>query len=248
MKIADFLDKSDGFNKLTQKERVRLMSYFYIVIENTDEFTVKQITQCFTDNNLNLPANISREFTSLSESKPKVFIKRNKNFVFERSAKKVLDEIYLSNTHSQVISTTLRDLLHKVKSTEQKSFLEEAISCFEIKSYRASIVMSWLLAMDTIYEYIIKKKIVEFNSAIQLQGKYKKIIIATKDQFGEFKESDFIEILRVAKLISNDQRKILVEKLDFRNTCAHPNSIVIKESKAISFIEDIVENVIIKFN
>ena len=96
--------------------------------------------------------------------------------------------------------------------------------------------MSWLLAIDTIYEFVLKNKLTEFNNAIQTHGKYKKIIITNKDNFSDIKESDFIELLRVAKIISNDTRKILDEKLAFRNTCAHPNTVIIKESKAISFI------------
>jgi hypothetical protein len=125
--------------------------------------------------------------------------------------------------------------------------LEEAISCFEIKSFRAAVIMTWLLTMDTIYEYVLSRKLSEFNNAIQLQGKYKKIIVKVKDNFSDIKESDFIELLRVAKIISNDTRKILDEKLDFRNTCAHPNSVIIRESKAISFLEDVIENIVLKF-
>lgn len=61
------------------------------------------------------------------------------------------------------------------------------------------------------------------------------------------KESKFIEICRSANVISNEVRKILDEKLGIRNTCAHPNSIVISESKSTSFIEDLIENVMLKF-
>lgn len=107
--------------------------------------------------------------------------------------------------------------------------------------------MSWLLTIDTIYEFVIKTKLIEFNIAVQSHGKYKKIIFSSKDQFSDVKETDFIELLRVSGIITNDTRKILVEKLDFRNTCAHPNSVTIKETKAIAFIEDIIDNVVIKF-
>lgn len=45
---------------------------------------------------------------------------------------------------------------------------------------------------------------------------------------------------------SNDVRKILDEKLGFRNSCAHPSSIAVGDSKALSFVEDLVDNVIAK--
>jgi hypothetical protein len=247
MDVDYYIDKVENFSKLPQKQRVKLLSYFHLICTQTETFSVQNIREVFEKHKLESPSNINREITALSSSKPKILIKNGLQYAFERSAKKELDEIYLSNSHSQIISTKLRELLIKINSAEQKSFLEEAISCFEIKSFRAAVVMAWLLAIDTIYEFILREKIIEFNSAVQLQGKYKKLIISSKDHFSEIKESDFIEILRTGKLISNDIRKILVEKLEFRNTCAHPNQIVIKETKVIAYIEDLIENIILKF-
>jgi hypothetical protein len=247
IKISELLDKVDNFESLTQKEQVKLMSFFFCVENQTDSFLPSQVKDCFDKESLRLPANISNEVKKLLDEKPPTLVKKGGGYSFERNAKKKLESIYLGSTHKQVISTTLRDLIPKLKSKEQQSFLEEAISCFEIKSFRAAIVMTWLLAIDTIYEFVISKKLIVFNNAIQLHGKYKKVTIVSKDSFSDIKESDFIELLRVAKIISNDTRKILDEKLDFRNTCAHPNTIVIKETKAISFIEDIVENIVTKF-
>ena len=247
LKIADLLDKVEKFESLTQKEQVKLMSFFFCVESSTDTFLPAQIKDCFEKENLRLPANTTNEFIKLAKEKPPIFVRKGGGYSFERNAKKTLESLYLGTTHKQAISTTLRDLLPKVGSKEQQIFLEEAISCFEIKSFRAAIVMSWLLTMDTLYEHVLNNKIPDFNNAIQAHGKYKKITIKSKDNFSDIKESDFIELLRVAKIISNDTRKILDEKLDFRNTCAHPNTVIIKETKAISFIEDVVENIVLKF-
>ena len=73
-------------------------------------------------------------------------------------------------------------------------------------------------------------------------------IIKTTDDFSELKESKFIEVCRSAGIIINDVRKIMDEKLGIRNTCAHPNSIKISKAKVTSYIEDIVNNIIIKYN
>ncbi|WP_153797004.1 hypothetical protein [Foetidibacter luteolus] len=247
LKISELLDKVEGFENLTQKEQVKLMSFFFCVEHQVDSFLPSQIRSCFENESLRVPANVNNEVKKLTDEKPPTFVKKGSGYTFERNARKSLESVYLGSTHKQIISTTLRDLIPKLKSKEQQSFLEEAISCFEIKSFRAAIVMTWLLTMDTIYEFVLANKLSEFNNAIQAHGKYKKIVVSTKDNFSDIKESDFIELLRVAKIVSNDTRKILDEKLDFRNTCAHPNTVVIKETKAISFIEDIIENVVVKF-
>jgi hypothetical protein len=61
------------------------------------------------------------------------------------------------------------------------------------------------------------------------------------------KESDIIKLLKSAGVISNDVRKILDDHLGFRHTAANPNAVVIKESKCATVIEDLVENVIAKY-
>src|SRR6266487_1333164 len=182
LRISELLDKVDTFESLTQKEQVKLMSFFFCVENQIDSFLPSQIRTCFENENLRIPANVNNEIKKLVEEKPPSLVKKGGGYTFERNVKKQLESVYLGSTHKQIVSTTLRDLIPKLKSKEQQSFLEEAISCFEIKSFRAAIVMTWLLAMDTIYEYVVANKITEFNSAIQVHGKYKKITIGTKEQ------------------------------------------------------------------
>ncbi|QQX76397.1 MULTISPECIES: hypothetical protein [Aequorivita] len=247
MNVSDLIDRVDDFEKLTQKEQVKLIAFFHCVEYSKEFFTTTDIKAEFEKHSLSLPANVSNEVLKLKKEKPAVLISGKSGLSFQRKAKKGLEETYLGTTHKREISTTLRDLLQNVSGKEQKSFLEEAITCFEVKSFRASILMVWLLTIDTIYEHVLQvPNIAKFNNAIQAHGKYKKITINKKEDFSDIKESDFIELLRVAKLISNDTRKILDEKLGIRNSCAHPNTLVIEDYKAIAFIQDLVKNVIEK--
>jgi len=39
----------------------------------------------------------------------------------------------------------------------------------------------------------------------------------------------------------------LEQKLDTRNSCAHPSGITVNKSKVIDFVEDLVENVVVKY-
>jgi len=246
MSIGNFIDKVNNFDTLSQIEQIKLVSYFYCVVNETSDFTPSIIRNCFIDENLKVPTNVAQYFPNLTGGKSPFFVKKGVNYSFHRSSKKEFDEIFLKKKHTQQTSATLRGLLPKLTSNQQVAFLEEAVSCFEIECYRASIIMTWLLTMDAIYEMVLNKYLPDFNAAIQSHGKYKKIVVTQKEDFSDIKESDFIELLRVGRIFSGDIRKILVEKLDFRNTAAHPNTIIIKETKAISFIEDLVENVVFK--
>ncbi|MGN6567135.1 MAG: hypothetical protein ACTHJ0_04245 [Flavipsychrobacter sp.] len=245
--IEEHLDFIEDFSSLTQLEQVKLMGYFYCNANSVDIFLPSNLKECFVNANLRVPSNIPQYISRLSIGAPPFFIKKSKGYSLHRNFKKELDDIYKGSKHQQHISTQLRELLLNINSPQQKIFLEEAISCFEIKCYRSAIVMTWLLSMDIMYEFVLLKHIEDFNNAIQIHGKYKKITIKKKEDFSDIKEADFLELLRVSKIISTDYRKVLEEKLNIRNTAAHPNTIIVKELKAIAFIEDLVENVILKF-
>lgn len=248
MTVHDFLEQIADFDSLTKKEQVKLIAFFHCTEFEKEQFTSGNIKEEFEKNSLQIPSNISSELQKLKKTKPPIILENKSGLSFHRTAKKELEEIYLGKKHKREVSQTLRDLIIDLDGNEQKKYLEEAISCFEIKSFRAAIVLSWLLTMDVIYEFVLQSKnLIAFNSAIQAHGKYKKITIAGKDDFSNIKESDFIELLRVAKLVTNDTRKILDEKLGIRNSCAHPNTIKILDYKAIGFIQDLVINIIKKY-
>ena len=107
--------------------------------------------------------------------------------------------------------------------------------------------MTWLFTVDHLYEFILRHKLSEFNAALVAMLGANALQIAVKDDFGDLKEVQFIQAARTAKLVTNDVRKILDEKLGIRNTCAHPSTVEIHDTKVVNFVEDLVDNVILKF-
>lgn len=244
---GDLIDTVENFDDLSQIEQVKYVAYFYTILSGKEEFTSTTIGDIFTNESLYRPSNVTDCLNKLVSRKPAILLKKGNIYSFQRTQKKALDEIYLDKKHVREISESLRGLLAKINSAEQKSFLEEAITCYEVKSYRAAIIMTWLLTVDVLYEYVIMHRLTDFNFAMAKNGKYKAFSIAKKEDFSELKENDFIMFLVSAGVITKDQRKILDEKLGIRNTAAHPNSIEIRESKASTVIEDLVPNIISKF-
>jgi hypothetical protein len=107
--------------------------------------------------------------------------------------------------------------------------------------------MVWTLALDHLQKYIFGSKLAEFNEAISKDSDRKLKSIINYDDFSEIKEVKLIELMRCGKIISNDVKKILSEKLGTRNSAAHPSGITFSGSKATEFISDLINNIIIKY-
>ena len=102
------------------------------------------------------------------------------------------------------------------------------------------------MTIDRLYNYVFSKNLAAFNQVLSKQNK-KIQSIKKREDFNEIGEGEFITISRSAGIINNDQRKILEEKLGIRNTAAHPNTTKISEAKCMSFVEDLVDNILVKF-
>jgi hypothetical protein len=141
----------------------------------------------------------------------------------------------------------LKKIIAKLGDDNQRKFMAEAVSCLAVDAPRATIVMAWAGAMDHLYDFILKHKLADFNTALgKRTDRYAKVVIVTKDDFGDVQEKVFIEVARSSGVITNDVRKILDEKLGVRNTCAHPSTVEVHRSKVVNFIEELVDNVILK--
>ncbi|MGR3736174.1 hypothetical protein [Pseudophaeobacter sp.] len=147
-------------------------------------------------------------------------------------------------------SATLRSLEHKLPNGSAKTFLAETLDCFEAGANRATIVMAWILTANHLFDYIFKHKLAEFNAVLakNTDKRVKVTAITQRDDFSDIPEGKFIEFCRSAGVISNDVRKILDQKLGTRNTSAHPSGVKITRSKVIDFVEDLVENVVLKYS
>lgn len=241
--LNELLDKKSDISTLDFIEQIKYLAYFHTKIKGVSIFTPQNIITCFEWAQLPKPKNMKDMFNKSVEKG--TFIPCKKGFVLNRDEIKRLEgEIY--DKPKIQITKKLRDLLPRITNSNEKSFLEEAVSCFEVGAYRATILLVWILTLNHLFNYILNNKLGEFNKSLKKQNsKISKII--KKDDFSEIKEDKFIEICRSANIISNDVRKILDEKRGIRNSCAHPNSIVVKEAKAINFVEDLIENIVTKF-
>ncbi len=245
--VNRFYSSIENGANLSQAALVELFVYFLTVELGQDTATPKQVAECFTACDLVVPGNVSARLSEGLKGKPTKYIKTKTGYKLQRHMREALSKKLGAETVTAQTSATLRSLEHKLPTGADKEFLKEAIDCFEVGANRAAIIMAWILAMDHLFAYILAHKLVEFNTALSKDKGVKITSVSQRDDFTEIKETKFIELCRAAGIVSNDVRKILDQKLGTRNSCAHPSGVTINKSKVIDFIEDLVDNVILKF-
>jgi hypothetical protein len=242
-----FYNSIERPTSLTQAALAELFVYFLTVESGLDYVTPKQVADCFTACDLGRPANIGVALSAGVKAKPAKFIKVDGGFKLQRHMREALSKKLGAETVVAQTSTTLRSLEHKLPAGSDKDFLKEAIDCFEAGANRAAIMMVWILTIDHLFSYIWAHKRAEFNVALSNNSGVKIKQVKSRDDFTDMKESKFIEICRAAGIITNDVRKVLDDKLGTRNSCAHPSGIKVNRSKVIDFVEDLIANVVLKY-
>lgn len=248
--INRFYNSIENANQQSQASLIELYAYFLTVELGFESVTPRQISECFIGCDLVAPKNVAARLREGSTCKPTKYIKTNDGYKLQRHMREALSRKLGAEKITAQTSVTLRRLEHRLPDGADKNFLKETIDCFECGANRATIIMAWILTTDHMFNYIISYKLADFNAALALNTdksvKVKSIV--HRDDFTEMKESKFIEFCRQSKIISNDVRKILEQKLDIRNSCAHPSGVTINKTKVIDFVEDLIENVVLKYS
>jgi hypothetical protein len=147
-------------------------------------------------------------------------------------------------THS---SQSLRGHADSVTDPLTRSFVMEAITCFEAHQYRAAVVFSWAGAVALLHGHVFKQKLAAFNTeAARRDIKWR--IARQQDDLGRMREHDFLDVCEAVGVIGKNVKQILQnECLMLRNACGHPNSASIAENSVAAHIEKLIKNVFSRF-
>jgi len=247
MSAADFVEGIPGFPKLSPTEQVKRFCWHLAMQRQKPRFAGADVAACFDESGCHKPSSVSPFLASLA--KQKFLIKKNSGYELSRLAREQLDPVLGKREATIAVDKLLQELPGKLTIQTEKVFLEEALMCFRHSAFRAAIVMTWNLAYDHFLKVILNdpQKHANFNS--QLPKSFAKAAVSTiktQDDFEFLKEYEVLQVAKTATIISNSVHKILKEKLDRRNTAAHPSNVVISQHTAEEFILDLVQNVVLK--
>jgi hypothetical protein len=244
-----FYNSIQNAESLSDQERISLFAYYLTVELGEPSVSAKAIDSCFVACDLPVP---SRTAPFLSEGiSKKLYVKGSdgRGYKLHREHRELLSKRLGAEKVVVQANAELRKLEGKVSAGSAKEFLKETIDCFEAGANRATIVMCWILVMDHLINFVLTHHLSQFNDALSRNAdkRIKVAKVSKRDDFSDIPEGKLIELLRSAGIISADVRKILDDKLGTRNSSAHPSGIAIKASKVIDFVDDLVTNVVQKY-
>lgn len=147
-----------------------------------------------------------------------------------------------ANTGHRVDSPNLRDSLMQVANDRIVGFLDEAIKCHENRLHRAAVIMSWIGAIALVQQHVVEGHLDEFNEVANRKNKGWKSA-KTANELGQMRESEFLNRLSEISVIGNDVKKELIQCLNRRNSCSHPNDFVVGEQTSAHHLEVLINNV-----
>lgn len=243
-KIKSFVKQIQDFYDYPHPDKILMFGYYLQNKETYDCFTGKDILKCYSVTSTPKPKNITDSLNKLSEANR--IIKENDCYVVAGLEVQNLEENILGGKPLISIKDELKELPSKMPEPEQSEYVEDILGCLQVKAWRAAIVMTWILTLDHLQRYVLANKKDEFNSILQSNHIYRNTTVNEIRDFENIKDSDFIVVLRTCGIIGSSQLKKLKNRLDDRNAYAHPTDLKLTDTMAISFIEDLIHNIILK--
>jgi hypothetical protein len=250
--LKELVSQIADFHSWGHPEKIRFFGWYLHTNKKKDRFTAANIRGCYAELPENPPSNVNPYLAAMVNRNPKEALKDNRGYHLVHKVRQELDKQYGQRQITVQVTNLLKDLPSRVPSLVEKDFLDEALTCYANGAFRAAIVMTWNLAYSHFLDFLVKHHLPAFNARypVVLQKKWDKAkvqVIAKYEDFSvDLKESEVLTVAKSANAIDNDVYKVLDQKLDRRNSAAHPSSVKIGQLQAEEYIDDLVTNVVLK--
>jgi hypothetical protein len=251
MTLGELADAVPDFASWKHADRIRLFAWFLHRHEGKPRFQPADVRRLYGALSLVEPANYTRMLESLREAKS--LLRDADGLHLVKGLRDEFDKKYGQRPTRIAVHDLLTSLPGRVPNLAERVFLEEALRCFSVGAFRATVVMAWNLAFDHLCNHVLSnpQHLLAFNRQWPLVfAKHHRDsrvpAVSASEHFTEFKESQVVVICRSAAIISGDVEKVLNQKLERRNSAAHPSTVAIEQLQAEEYVDDLVKNVVLK--
>lgn len=245
MTADQFVGSVQDFDTLSTGVQTDLLSYYLLNHGGATSVTAAMVSSLREALHL---APLNRMSAYLSErtkgkgGERRRYVKVKAGYVLERAYSKALEANHLGRPISKNLAASLRGTLTATSDPTVKSYLDEAISCFEFNLLRSALILSWCVAYGLVRSWLFRNHLAALNAAMSTwKAPFR---IAKLDDFQDLTEATVLDTARKAALISKEHHKMLKQLLDQRNSFAHPTAKVITPSICEAYIETVVRDVI----
>lgn len=245
--VSDFAGSAPGFYRGTAVDQLLALAWFSEARQERANFDGVYMRQCFREAGVD-PPDMSIYLPRLATKKPPQLVKERSGYRLAATVRRALDTRLGGDPTVIAVAKTLIELPAQVPDLAEREFLAEALNCYRVRAYRATVVMAWNLAYDHLVRWVFfsPTRLSSMNVGIAKKYPKKTVVLIKYEDADELKESEFIEAARTGNLIDKNIAQILREKLGRRNMAAHPSRVSITQHSADEMITDLVGNVILK--
>jgi hypothetical protein len=245
--LTETIKNIADFQTWGHADKIRFFAWYLHRFESQDTFSPSEIGKCYNALNLSPPSAVAPFLVAMVSRSPQHALRSGNRYRLEGGVRDGFESRYGQRPAFIHVQRILAELPSKLPDLAEQSYLQETLVCFRHKAFRAAVVMCWNLVFDHLCHFIISEHLTTFNA--QLPKTYPKADISAiikRDDFGELKESQVLQVCKSARIISDGIFKILKEKLDRRNMAAHPSGVAVNDVTAEEIIRDLLENVLLK--
>jgi hypothetical protein len=211
---------------------------------------VKAVRDCYQSCDMAPPTWLASHFSN-GLKRPRRHIKVNGGYRLENRRREEIAALLGAGQPDVQTSSALNQLESQIPAGPKRDFLHETINCFDVRAYRAALVMCWNLALHHLQDHILADpgRLASFNAVLtkNTDTRVKIKIVSKRDDFTEMSERKFLTFCREAKIITSSIFNKFEVRLHERNSAAHPSGVKTTPKTAEAYIEDLVENVLKKF-
>jgi hypothetical protein len=243
--LLPFVERVKGFHEKPVIFKIEVFSWYLHQIANKERFRAVDLLPCFDAVHSQRPANIHGQLNASCKKKPARLLKDLSGYRLSAIVRDEMQRLLPARESAGNTTAMLSALVPLLNNATQQSFLAETMTCYGHGAYRAAVIMAWNLAYSHVCDQIFANGLSKFNAQL-VKVLPKAGEITKRLDFEDFKESKIIEVARGAGILGGTSAKILKEKLDKRNTAAHPSAAKVTAITAEEVIHDLVENILLR--
>ena len=248
--LKSFIAGVEGFADTGHAEKVRLFAWLQYFLRKKEPFFTKDINWFYEKLDYK-PGNTSQSLINMANA-GELLGNTTSGYRCEGKFKAKYDGLYKEHDVTINVRQLVKDLEKVIPHIEEQDIFREALICLRHDAGRAAEIMVWNIAMYHLYQFILTHKLKEFNDRLPIRfpKKWKAAdmpLINKYDDFGdEMSEREVIDAASSAGIINDGIYKVYKNRLDQRNSAAHPSTLRVTQVQAEGFIDDLIRNAVLQ--